>query len=372
MENKIFQYVNRPIYNVFETDYSKTVLISYLVKPFRIKNSNFNAHTNYLEVMLMADVFRELKYNIDVVDYRSNYKLNYETYDLVIGFGNSFKESFIGSKDIFRILYTTGTNQCFQNKAELERIKKLHIRKGVWLKPRRIINESWTDYAVVANAVFSTGNDFTISTFDNFNHPHMYKLSLPIYMDKIKYTERNFQQAKNHFLWFGSSGLVHKGLDLCIEYFTENPQYTLHICGPKENDFFELYQNEINAKNIIYYGRVDIESSIFEEIVNKCLFAIFPSCSEGGGAALLTVMATGLIPIATIEASVDLGNYGYLIEQADLGGINQTVINAVNDSIEIHQIKSQQSSSFVRNKFTKLGFKKSFKYALNEILKGEK
>lgn len=372
IRDKIFQYINRPKYNVFQTDYSRTVLISYLVKPFRTKNGNFNAHTSYLEVVLMAEVLRELKYNVDVVDYRNDSKLNYEKYDLIIGFGNSFKDSFSGSQDICRILYTTGTNQCFQNKAELERLKNLYTRKGVWLKPRRIINESWTDYAVVSDAVLSTGNDFTMSTFDNFNHSNIYKLTLPVHKTNKSFIERNFKQAKNHFLWFGSSGLVHKGLDLCIEYFVKNPQYTLHICGPKENDFFELYQKELDTKNIIYHGRVDIESKVFEEIVNQCLFAIFPSCSEGGGAALLTVMATGLIPIATIEASVDLNNYGYLIEQANESGINNTVINAVNDSIEILQTKSQQSSLYVHNTFTKIGFKESLKYALNEVLKRKK
>ena len=368
--NKVFQYLNRPIYNLFETNYTKTVLISYLVRPFRINNSNFNAHTNYLEALLIAETFKELGYNIDLVDFRDDCQLEYNRYQLIIGFGKSFNASFVGSNSIVRILYMTGTERSFQNKAELERIKNLYLRKGVWIQPKRIVNESWSDYAVISDAVISTGNDFTVSTFNNIHQSRIFKVSLPIYENNLySILKRNFKESKYNFLWFGSSGLVHKGLDLCIEFFAKNPKYTLHICGPIEKDFFDLYQIELNAKNIIYHGRLNIESLEYYEIVNKCLFAVAPSCSEGGGAALLTVMRSGLIPIATIESSVDLQNHGYIIEEPSLHGIEQAIEKAFNDSENIHQSKSEESEFFVKTKFTKENFKNSLKIALTNTLK---
>ncbi len=40
-------------------------------------------------------------------------------------------------------------------------------------------------------------------------------------------------------MWFGSGGMIHKGLDLVLEVFARMQEYHLHICGPvhHEEDF---------------------------------------------------------------------------------------------------------------------------------------
>lgn len=97
---------------------------------------------------------------------------------------------------------------------------------------------------------------------------------------------KNYKDAKKHFLWFGSSRLIHKGLDLLLEIFKELPDLHLHVCGPINNElkFKDIYYEELyNTKNIHTYGFINIQSKSFKGIINKCAFIIFPSCSEGGG-----------------------------------------------------------------------------------------
>jgi glycosyltransferase involved in cell wall biosynthesis len=93
--------------------------------------------------------------------------------------------------------------------------------------------------------------------------------------------------SNTHFLWFGGAGLVHKGLDLLLDYFYENPSLTLHICGPIESEplFAQAYKKELyETENIIMHGFVDIRGQVFEEIIKRCAFVVFPSCSEGQAA----------------------------------------------------------------------------------------
>jgi hypothetical protein len=51
----------------------------------------------------------------------------------------------------------------------------------------------------------------------------------------------------------------------------------------------------------------------------------FPSCSEAGAAAVVETMAAGVIPVVTYEASIDVENFGFLLEDASIETIMRQV-----------------------------------------------
>jgi hypothetical protein len=368
---------NRPIRNFYKKEFSKRVLLCYVTIPF--KKSSFS-HTAYIEVKTLAKVFDELGYIVDVIDYEidSQKSFIYKTsYDIIFGFGTAYNNAILhkNNSKAIKIAYATGAHNSFQNNAELNRIKYLYERRGVLLRPKRIIDKAWSVYSNISDAVLLIGNSrFTKKTFDTYTDVTVLPINIPIFTGfSFKDTERKYIYAKKNFLWFGSSGLVHKGLDLCIDVFTELKEYHLHICCPKEDDFFELYSEELfNTENIHYHGFIDISTDSFKEIVSKCAFTIFPSCSEGMSGSLITSMSTGLLPIATLEAGVDLDeDYSFQVEST-IDSIKNRVIEVSEIDDNILSEKSKLLLEYVNTNFNENNFYKSVKNNLKKIIKEKK
>ena len=89
---------------------------------------------------------------------------------------------------------------------------------------------------------------------------------------------KDFNNAKKHFLWFGSSGMIHKGLDLLLDIFSKREEIHLHICGPLEGNqsFNKLFTMSYLKPNIHYHGFVSINSTLFKEAAAKMRFCYFP------------------------------------------------------------------------------------------------
>ena len=61
---------NTLVKNFYNANHAKNVLISYIVRPF--KKGVSLTHTNHAEALQIAQVFNELNYNVDVINYNSN------------------------------------------------------------------------------------------------------------------------------------------------------------------------------------------------------------------------------------------------------------------------------------------------------------
>jgi len=361
-------YLDRPINNLYKTTFNKKVLISYITAPFRKKISS---HTNSIEVAIIAEVFHELGYQVYIVNYNKSYEFNSKNkFDVVFGFGVPFKNSFFykGSKEVKRISYATGAHNSYQNNAEIERIRYLHKRKGLYLSPKRVVDQAWSIYSNLSNLVIVIGNDsFTVKTFQQNLDSPIRAINLPLHDRGGGIVNRDYSEAKKHFLWFGSGGLVHKGLDLCIDVFSKLDDYHLHICGPKEDVFFDLYEKELQFNNIHYHGFVDLKSDSFKSIVTMCAFTLFPSCSEGMSGSLLTTMSAGLLPLATKETGVDrIDDFGFEV-QGTLESIEESIYKAVNMDDLILANKSKQVSEYMAITFTEKNFKKQLMTAIQSI-----
>ena len=337
----IFRYTKnkfkrRPIINYFKTNYNKNVLISYITDPFR--NGIHLRHTNQTEAIEITKVFNELDYNVDIADYRYEGNLDYDKYSIIFGFGEPLIKSFYNrNHKILTIYYGTGMHVIHQNHATLKRIEEVYKKKGKWLlESGRIVDKAWSVQTSLVDNIITLGNDEVVDSYKKYFSKKIYNIPISYYKifdQKEILRNKNFEDAKNHFLWFGSSGLIHKGLDLLLEVFKELPDLHLHVCGPIDSEpkFKAVYYEELyNTKNIHTYGYQDIKSKSFKDIISKCAFIIFPSCSEGEPGSVINVMLYGLIPIVTNTAGIRIKDFGIKIKKLTHESIKESVIKAAN------------------------------------------
>jgi len=365
---------NKPkpfVSDVFNKEREKKVLITYLTDPF-IKQIPI-AHSNYLEAVEIAKVFDKLGFGVDVYQYNSpfNKKLfNNVNYDVVFG----IEPNFLRAVEVFKprksIYYATGAYWEFQNNAENRQIEKLRKRKNIALpQVRKVIPH---DSSNIANSVICIGNDWTKSTYKG----HCNKI-ICIPVSALKYfsfqkitRQKKWGKASKNFLWFGSSGAVHKGLDLLLDIFPKHPELHLYICGRVqiETRFLKIYKNELfNTPNIHYVGWIVPNSSKYLSIVTKCAFTILPSCSEGMSSSIATNMMSGLIPVTTRETGINIKNrYGFIIEDFKLSSVEKLLIRTKQISEKQLKELSYEAYKHATMNFSINNFRKKFTLALQK------
>ena len=105
---------------------------------------------------------------------------------------------------------------------------------------------------------------------------------------------KNHLDCRKHFLWLGSTGAVHKGLDLLLDVFSMQDDMVLHIGGLEKQDRKTLGISK--RKNIIEEGLIFIKSETFLKLVDKCSYIILPSCSEACSTSITTGMLLIIMP----------------------------------------------------------------------------
>ncbi|MEX1121614.1 MAG: hypothetical protein WED82_05745, partial [Balneolales bacterium] len=260
-------------------------LISYIAEPFFLKNGQSipNGHTHFWESLEMANVFLRNGFSVDVISYRNSIFIPQEKYTYFIGARTNFERIAKQlNKDCIKIAHMDMSHWLYNNASAITRCLELQQRKGVTVKSYKLQEEN----RAVENADFISilGNDFTAGTYQ-YSKKRIFKLPIPSCITFPEPTEKDYEAVKKNYLWFGSRGLVHKGLDLVIEAFQELPDYHLTICGPvnndKDPDFEKLFHKELyETANIHTVGWVDVESQQFKNIVNNCVGIIYPSSAE--------------------------------------------------------------------------------------------
>jgi hypothetical protein len=363
--------------NVFKTVYKKRVLISYITDPFFIKNNL--SHTNSLECYTSAKIFNELGFNVDVIDFSSNRSVDYSKYDIIYGMGNPFEKSFYyNGTPIKRIFYATGCNPMYSNIVTILKVRGLKEKTNkILINSSRFIHSSPELQVLLSDKVIILGNSFVLDTYRKFDaegidrYTNLNAFFYDVYNPDL--SKKDFSRAKKHFLWFGSSGLLHKGLDLLIDIFSKREDIYLHICGASDNEkeFFNYYNPILKkSKNIFNHGFVDIRSNKYNRIVDECTFTISPSVSEGGSPAVLNTIANGgLIPIITKSSSLDIDGFGIVIEKPTL----ELVANAIDQALLLNEKKLLEMSTLakntIRNNYTHEDYKKNLNGIITNITK---
>jgi len=305
------------------------VLIAYILDPFlREKHESISTtHTHNWESFLMAEVWRDLGFAVDVIDYRNDEFFPSKRYDFLVSARTQFE--ILATRlnpECVKIAHFDTSHFAFNNSATYQRLRDTQVRRGVSLPGSiRLIEHNMAleiaDFGVVL------GNANVSNTYVYAGKP-LFSLSVISSVERPWNSKKDFQACRNRFVWFGSNGLVHKGLDLVLEAFTGMPDQHLTVCGPivSEPAFCEVYQRELfNTSNIRTIGWVDVSGEQFQRIASECAAVVFPSCAEAQASAIINCIRAGLIPIVSRETGLSTGDFGVELATSSIDEIQSAV-----------------------------------------------
>ena len=294
----------------------KRVLISYITDSLLSNCSKWDTSTRQKECSVVIGSFIDQGYTVDVIgcNDQSNFQsIMFNHYDVIFGFGSVFYEMCKRQPNANRILYLTEKHPDFSARKEMERNNYFFQRHN-----KRV--------SCVRSGLFFQKEHFDVADSIIFVGTEADKQILPVKVpcysiaptglsnNEFNVSNRNVSDAKKNFLWLGSMGAIHKGLDILIDVFQKQEESVLHIAGLNSIDRKTL-QHYSNTACILDHGFLNAQSSEFCTLMTKCGYLIFPSCSEALSTAVITGMNFGLIPIITPETSFELPNIGaYLLD----------------------------------------------------------
>lgn len=275
----------------------KKVLICYQTHCyFRALDSVQQKRTQPYEILSIINVFTESNYVVDLLDcneIRIPEAILDRNYDLIFGFGESHYRITNLKPQAISVLYMTENTPEFSYREEQKRLDyyferhgKRHkiIRSGKFYKKYHL-EKTYTHVITMGEPEF---------LMDKYPSPYSI-FPTGLINPEFKFGKKNHYESRKNFLWMGSLGAIHKGLDLLLDVFSERKDVTLHICGLSDMEKKMLKLKP--SKNIIDHGYVLVSSDKFIDLTNTCTFIILPSCSEGCSTSILTGMLHGLIPI---------------------------------------------------------------------------
>ncbi|WP_447964766.1 glycosyltransferase [Nitrospira sp. Ecomares 2.1] len=349
------------------------VLLSYRIELFSTKPGQPIPYYHYNRQLsvVMARTFTDLGFAVDVISNQNKSFLPKKKYDFFIDTRMNFERLAPHlNKDCIKILHATTAHPHFNNFAEAKRLLALQERRNVTLRSRRFMMPSFAmaiEYAdcVVVHCAFGA---------KNFNYANK-----PIYLvpNAVPYKypwsdSKDFESCRFRFLWLGSEGMVHKGLDLVLEAFAGMPEYHLTVCGPvaREKDFEQAYFQELyHTPNIHTRGWIDVESAEFMDLTNCCLGLVYPSCSETNAGSVLTSLHAGLIPIISYESGVDVSkDEGVVLEDCSIEAIREAVRQTSSRSTQELRRMSRKSWEFAQENHMVNNFEKKYRDVIGKLI----
>lgn len=346
------------------------VLVSYIIDGFLLAPGEQipKTHTNIWMSVKIAQTFQELGYIVDFIHYTNRNFVPEKEYAVLVDVRHNMERlAPLLNTDCIKIMHIDAAHMLFHNAAEAGRLLALQQRRGITLRPQRFEMPNYciehADYAT------ATGNEFTINTFNYANTP-IFRLPTPcgILMDL---PARDVDQCRRHFMWFSSSGSVHKGLDLALETFATLPDLHLTVCGPIEKDqaFSNAYHKELyETENIRTIGWIDVDGDAFADIARSCCAVLHLSCSEGGAPSVKMCMHAGLIPIVSYESGVDVEAFGYCLTDCTIENITRIVREVASLPSAAMTEKWHGAWNYARKHHTREHFSSVYRQTMSQII----
>ena len=364
--------------DVFRRRRDRRVLLCHLPEAFA-SDKLPKYHSNLTECYVAARCFDRLGYSVDCSS-RGNEGVDYSPYEIIFGInGNAFLGSFAACKESepLRIFYSVGAQMTYNFKVTAQRNIAFHERHGLWLLgSNRYIPASGMNYyqAHFADAVICLGDSPILEPFllDDARSDHYRSLSAFYFKVAEPDKEKDFSKCRKNILWFGSMGLLHKGLDIAIDFAVAYPDYPLHICGgsSSERDFWRYYNPIVEkAPNIHIHGFVDIESPEFVALLDECGILLNPSISESGAVAVLNVLGNGvLMPVYSSGTALDLSDVGVEVPQVSYEDFEKALLVVETMSDDDIATKAWAAHRRIRDGYTLAQYEEKLYNLICEII----
>ena len=349
------------------------VLLSYRIELFSTKPGQPIPYYHYNRQLsvVMARTFVDLGFAVDVISNENRSFLPNKKYDFFIDTRMNFERiASLLNKDCVKILHATTAHPYFNNYAETKRLMAMQERRHVTLRSKRFMDPKYAIAIEFADCVV-VHCAFGMKNFNYANKP-MYLVPNAVPYRYPWSDSKDFEACRFRFLWLGSEGMVHKGLDLVLEAFAGMPEYHLTVCGPvaREKDFEQAYFQELyHTPNIHTRGWIDVESAEFRDLTNRCLGMVYPSCSETNAGSVLTSLHAGLIPIISWESGVDVGkDEGVVLDNCSIESIREAVRQTSSRSIQELRCMSRKSWEFAQENHTIRNFEKKYRDVIETLV----
>ncbi|NTV18914.1 MAG: glycosyltransferase family 4 protein [Bacteroidales bacterium] len=322
--------------------------------------------------MKIVNAFSEDGYEIDIIDCLDVKALGIvqnKRYDLIFGFGETFYQLTSKQKEAVSILYMTESHPEFSYMEERKRLDYFYERHGRRLK----MNRSGKYYKLNH---LQKKYDYLVTMSDNKWFGHQYSNPYFIFPTGLinpgfEFRKMDHSVSRKQFIWLGSTGAVHKGLDLLLDVFKNHDDILLHVCGLHKDERAKL--RIPRRKSIIEHGHINIFSDKFLNLVDLCSFIILPSCSEGFSTAITTGMLHGLIPVVMKDTGFNkLGEAGVFLEDYRIDYLDIKLTELSHYDPERLTALSKKAYDFAVTNFTLPVFSERFKSILKEIVTKEK
>jgi glycosyltransferase involved in cell wall biosynthesis len=274
-------------------------------------------HQNVFQQRELAAAMGEQSHAVDVVDFdETRTGLLRQSYDLVVDLHPRHPPVYRDRlrPGALRIAYMTGSDPDYSNTAERRRLADLERRRGTRLLPRRQVAQWDRRLLESFDAMFYLGGETTLGTYAGLRLPPVHRLPNNGYdVEPTPPAPRD----PARFLFLGSVGQVHKGLDLLIEAVARDPAVALEVCADfrREPDFIRAYRDELTGRsNIRVHGFMDVLGPAFRELQSRCGALVLPSASEGQAGSVTVGLGFGLPAAVSRRCGFDEEEFVFLPE----------------------------------------------------------
>lgn len=340
--------------NLYHTHYQKTALICYLTAPF--VTSNHFKHQNYLTSHIIAESFRDLGYNVDIVEYNSRqFVPEYTNYAVIFGMGYQLERSFLSKeRGIPRIHLITGAHQDLHNEMSLRSINDFYGLSGLWMADEaNVLAESayYAMYDADISIILARGYVFD-DCKRRFNNK-LYSLNNNI-LGVFSGFAPKIHPTKN-FLFLSGGRQITKGLPLLLEVARIRTDLNFYIVVPDINAELLAFYSDLftEGTNVFLFRDLRMDGDEMKNIIESCSYIVAPSYVDGLPGGTIEPMSAGLIPIVSKYCGFSSEEFIYEMNELSVVGII-TKINEVMALTEQGYLEmSNKVRAFAQNRFSK-------------------
>jgi hypothetical protein len=340
------------ITNLYQTNYGRKVLISYIIAPFRQPNQY--KHQNYLTVHIVAESFSALGYDVDIIEYNQQwFRPDYNEYALIFGFGYNFEESFLSAnREIPRIHLITGAHQDMHNAMSLKSINDFYQLSGLWMPNEANVLPESSYYAMFnADVTIILAHGYVLEDCRSRFNNKLYSLNNNI-LGVFSGFEQKTKRTSN-FLFLSGSRQVTKGLHLLLEVARLRRDLNFYIVVPHINTDLENYYTDLlqETEHVFLFKDLRMDGEEMKQIITSCSYIVAPSYVDGMPGGTIEPMSGGLIPIVSKYCGFPVREFIFELEELSVEGLHAGInrVLELEDSVYFdysNQVKAYATEAY--------------------------